>query len=161
MTQKNSPKLEKYGVYGNGDKPYEEAIYSLALLYNIINAHVSTYLREYDMTVGKFNILMAIKHQGGKEGISQVDVSKHLIITPSNMSKLIFKLEQENLVTRSGLEGDRRVLLLKVTDQGVRLLDQIWGGYNEILRELYERLAKDKQQKLAELLVEWFGLIHA
>ncbi len=102
---------------------------------------------------------MAVKHQGGKKGINQVDVSKHLIITPSNMSKLIYKLEQDNLVIRSSQEGDRRISILKVTDKGSKLLDKVWGGYNDILKELYGKLTHEKQKKMAALLGEWFGLV--
>jgi len=152
--------LKDYGIEGGSGRYYEEAIYGIALLYNIIAAKLSTYLRDFDLTLGKFNILMAIKHQGGSRGISQVDVSKHLIVTPSNMSKLIDKLEKSGLVNRTPLEGDRRVHLLKITSQGSKLLDDIWPGYVEQLKELYSVLKKNKQKDLARMLQEWLSLIN-
>ena len=153
--------LKKYGVQGGPGKYYEEAIYSVALLYSIIDDNLSAYLRTFGMTLGKFNILMAVKHQGGEVGISQVDVSKHLIVTPSNMSKLIDKLESDGLVNRTPLEGDRRVHILKITAQGSKLLDDIWPGYVEKLKGLYGVLKGEKQKTLAYLLGEWLGLLNA
>jgi DNA-binding MarR family transcriptional regulator len=153
-------KLKNYGFSEGVGKYDEEAIYSLALIYNIIAGQVSSYLRQYNLTIGKFNILMAVKHQGGSEGISQVDVSNHLIVTPSNMSKLIDKLEREDFVVRSPLAGDRRVHILKITSKGSDLLDEVWGGYLQTIQDLYGKLNERKQKELASLLTEWFGILN-
>lgn len=98
---------------------------------------------------------MAVKHQGGKEGISQVDVSKRLIVTPSNMTKLIDKLEKDVLVSRSALEGDRRVNILQITPKGSELLDSVWKGYDERLQKLLSSLSVSEQKVLASLLEKW------
>lgn len=156
---KNMSKLKAYGIAEGVGRYYEEAIYSLALIYSIIDTRISSYLKKYHLTPGKFNILMAVKHQGGSEGISQVDVSKHLIVTPSNMSKLIDKLEKDGLVLRSPLQGDRRVHVLNVTKSGADLLDEVWGGYIKTLQELYGELSQSKQKELATLLTEWFEIL--
>ncbi len=147
--------LETIGVKTGQGKHYEEAIYSLALIYNVINDQMSTYLSQYQLTPGKFNILLAVKHQGGKEGISQVEVSKRLIVTPSNMTKLIDKLEKDSLVTRSALAGDRRVNILKITAKGSKLLDAAWDGYNARLKKLLFSLSESQQKVLSGLLVSW------
>jgi len=61
--------LATFGVEEGKGRHHEEAIYSLALIYNIIHGEISNYLKEFDLTLGKLNILLAIKHQGGEEGI--------------------------------------------------------------------------------------------
>ena len=147
--------LETIGVQTGQGKHYEEVIYSLALIYNVITDQMSTYLSEYQLTPGKFNILLAVKHQGGKEGISQVEVSKRLIVTPSNMTKLIDKLEKDGLVTRSALPGDRRVNILKITSKGSKLLDAVWGGYDARLKKILSSLNESQQKILSGLLVSW------
>lgn len=151
--------LKIYGVDEGQGKDHEEVIYTLALLYNLIDARVSTYLKTFRLSPGKFNILMAVKHQGGEDGISQVEVSQRLIVTPSNMSKLLDKLEADGLVTRLPLAGDRRVHILKITPQGSRLLDEIWPGYTAVLKDLCASLDHPKQKMLAGLLLEWFNAL--
>lgn len=148
-------KLETIGVETGKGKYYEEAIYSLALIYNIITDEMTTYLSDFDLTPGKFNILLAIKHHGSNEGISQVEVSKRLIVTPSNMTKLIDKLEKDGLVSRSALEGDRRVNILKITAKGIKLLDSVWEGYNNRLKNLISSLDINQQKNVSALLVKW------
>lgn len=151
--------LSTFGVSKGEGKYHEEIIYSVALLYNIVSGDISNYLKEYDLTIGKLNILIAIKHHGGNDGIRQVEVSKHLIVTPSNMTKMIDKLEVDKLVTRSALKGDRRVNIVKITKKGSDLLDRIWEGYNERLKRATDCLAEGKQKQLAGLLTEWFEKI--
>jgi len=79
--------LKAFGMEKGHKKYYEEAIYSITLLNNIINKNVSGQLAQYDLTLGKFNVLMVIKHLGGTQGIKQVSISKYLILTPSNITR--------------------------------------------------------------------------
>ncbi|MBP9854595.1 MAG: MarR family transcriptional regulator [Candidatus Omnitrophica bacterium] len=151
--------LKTFGIDKSAGKVHEEIVYSLALIFSIIDNRIANYLRDYDLTIGKLNILITIKHQGGPNGIPQVQVSKHLIVTPSNMTKMIDKLENDNLVTRSALEGDRRVNIVKITKKGNDLLDSVWEGYNAKVKEQISYLPKDKQKQLSELLIEWFEKI--
>jgi len=148
--------IRTYGVPKGEGRYYEEIVYSMALLYNVIGSDIANYLKEYNLSIGKLNILVAIKHHGSDNGIRQVEISQHLIVTPSNMTKMIDKLEKEGLVTRSALAGDRRVNMVKVTKKGSNLLDSMWDGYTDKLREVVGHLKEDKQKKLAGLLIEWF-----
>ena len=151
--------LSTFGVSKGEGKYHEEIIYSLALLYNIVSSDIANYLKKHDLTIGKLNILIAIKHHGGAEGIRQVEVSKHLIVTPSNMTKMIDKLEADQFVVRSALKGDRRVNIVKITKKGSHLLDSLWDGYNDRLKNTINCLNRDKQKQLGQLLMEWFDKI--
>jgi len=148
--------LSIFGVSNGEGKHHEEIIYSLALIYNIISDKTEHYLKNYDLSLGKMNILIAVKHHGGKEGIRQVEISKHLIVTPSNMTKMIDKLEEGRLVERLALKGDRRVNIVRITKKGSDLLDSLWGGYNETLKGFLAGLGKERQKQLSGLLVDWF-----
>ncbi len=147
--------LKAFGIQDSKDKHHKQIIYGLALIYNLIYDAMANFFQEYDLTPGKFNILMVIKHQGKDQGIAQVEIGKHLILTPSNMTKLIDKLEKEGLVERSALKGDRRVNLTKITKKGSDLLERVWEAYNKKLLALTASLNKEEQKALAKLLVAW------
>lgn len=147
--------LELYGIERGKGQHHEEAIYGLALIYNMIYDEVSQYLKSYHLTPGKFNILLVIRHHSGPQGIPQVEISKHLIVTPSNMTKLIDKLEREDLVVRSALEGDRRVKITRITPKGSDLLNKVWKGYKEMLKALMPSLSQADQKLLSSLLIKW------
>lgn len=150
--------LQKFGINAGEGRYHEEVIYSLALLYNVIQNDIAKYLKAFKLTPGKLNVLMAIKHHGSEEGIPQVEVSRHLIVTPSNMTNMIDKLEKSGLVKRFPLEGDRRVNMTKITAKGSALLDKLWDGYNDILKKQTAMLSGQQQKQLAGLLVDWFEL---
>lgn len=149
--------LAKYGVYAGEGKVHEEMIYSLALIYSIVNNDITAFLKEHNLTPGKLNVLIAIKHHGGSKGLPQVEVSKHLIVTKSNTTKLLEKLEKEGLVTRMQQVDDKRVNITKITKKAENLLDSIWGEYNKKLKSLAGKLDSEKQRKLSSLLIDWFG----
>lgn len=148
--------LQRYGIYKGEGRIHEEVIYSMALLYNLVNAEISSYLRDFNLSAGKLNILIAIRHQGKGKGLTQVEISRHLIVSPSNMTKMIDKLEKDELVERKALEGDRRVNIINVTKKGMTLLDGIWSDYNLKLKGLVGKISQEKQTKLASILTEWF-----
>lgn len=151
--------LQRYGIIEGETPSQEKSIYSLALIYNVCHNELTSFLRPYQLTPGKLNILVAIRFHGGKAGLSQVEVSKHLIVTPSNMTKLIDKLEMEGFVNRSACEGDRRVNVVKVTKKAEELLDRLWGLYIEKLHKFMEPLSKKEQDALAALLVKWLAAL--
>jgi DNA-binding MarR family transcriptional regulator len=127
----------------------------MAFLYNIVSADIDAFLGPFGLSAGKFNILMVVKHQGGAQGLRQVEISERLILTPSNMTKLIDKLEAEGLVSRSSLEGDRRVNIVRITAKGSKLLDALWQGYAQRLKKSVAPLTKPEQKQLAALMTGW------
>lgn len=151
--------LKNFGVTINQGKYHEEVIYALALLYYHLTAAIENYLARYDLTSGKFNILLIVKHQGSEEGMSQIEMSKRLIVTRSNMTKMVDKLEKEKLVARVSLEGDRRVNIIRITKKGSDVLDKVWPGYENLLISLVEVLDDAEKKSLAKNLVSWVGKI--
>lgn len=149
--------LKQFGIYTGEGKAHEEILYTTALIYNVAHGQISAYLKNYNMSVGKLNILIAIKHHGGQNGLPQVALSKHLITTPSNMTKMIDKLEKEGFVTRSALDGDKRVNIVRITKKASDVLDSLWGGFQDTMRNLVRDLSASQQKQLSGLLTEWFG----
>jgi len=153
--------LKTYGI-DNKTNPVEiTLVHSIALLYNGLINEISPLLTAFDLTPGKFNALMVIKNHGREEGISQVDISRRLIVTPSNMTRLIDKLEEEKLIERLSLEGDRRVNLVRITARGSQLLENIWPRYEAKVKEAAQMLDKQEQQSLNHLLTGWLTKLTA
>lgn len=138
------------------DKFVQTSIYGLYSVYLIIEKKIENYLKQYNLSSSKFNMMMVVKHEGSQQGISQVDVGKKLIVTASNMTKQIDKLIIDGLVERFALEGDRRVNLVKVTKKGSDLLDKIWPGYIKTVNNIADRLNIEERKTLTQILVKWF-----
>lgn len=151
--------LKNFGISTGQGRYYEEAVYGIVLLYNLIHDAISKHLGPFHLSPAKFNILMIVKHQGGPDGISQVEISDKLIVTASNTTRLLDKLEQEKLIHREAREGDRRVNVIKISERGSALLDAAWPGYLETLKKLMKEVNEKDQKVLAGLLNEWLEVL--
>jgi MarR family 2-MHQ and catechol resistance regulon transcriptional repressor len=127
----------------------EQAIYGLACSFSLIEHRISGYLRKFGLTPAKFNSMMVIKHLGGKTGLSQKDIGRMLIVTPSNTARLIERMETEGMVERLPKAGDRRVNLVRISDKGSRMLDEAWPGYHERINGIVGLLDGEELRQMA------------
>src|SRR3989338_7222783 len=140
--------FRELGVREGKDRINEEVIYNIAKAYTVIDGVISGFLSKYDLSPAKFNILLMVKHVGKDKGISQNEISKLLLVTTSNITRMIDKLEKDKYVERISQKGDRRVNLIKITKKGSELLDTIWPGYKSMVDKLIEPtlLSSEKNQ---------------
>lgn len=153
--------LEAFGIKAGKGQYYEEAFYGLVLVYTVLFDKVSKYLDTFDLTPAKMNVLMIIKHQGGDVGLSQCDIGKRLMVTASNMTRLLDKLEREKLIERSSRSGDKRVKVILVSARGSRLLDDAWPGYIKTVEHLMGKISSSDQKALAGMMHTWFHGLQA
>ena len=151
--------LRRHGIEVGKKNIFEGAIYGVAGMYAVLEKAISDYLRAYKLTPAKFNAIMIIKHMGKEQGISQIEIGRRLIVTASNMTHLIDKLEREGYIERLSLKGDRRVNLIKITKTGSELLEQVWPGYSKKIQELAKFLSQNELRMLTRILEKWGGKI--
>lgn len=149
--------MEQFKKFGIQDGNIEEgSIYGVACVYSLIEKEIENYLKPFNLNPTSFNALMIIKHQGQETGISQIEIGKRLIVTASNMTKLLDKLNREGLIQRTAQEGDRRVNLIKITQKGSDLLDQAWPDYRNKVEEITELLDRKELEQITHILAKWF-----
>lgn len=148
--------FKRFGIDFDKDEFVETSIYGVFSVYHLIEKQIENYLKQYNLSSSKFNMMMIIKHQGGENGISQIDIGKRLVVTASNMTKQLDKLIAEGMVERFALKGDRRVNLIKITKQGSDLLDEVWPGYIETIKKISSPLSIQERETLSKSLAKWF-----
>lgn len=148
--------LQAFGIEAGKGRHYEEAFYGLVLVYTVLFDKVAKYLDTFDLTPAKMNVLMIIKHQGGENGLSQREIGNRLMVTASNMTRLLDKLEREKLIERSSRTGDKRVKVIRVSQRGSRILDDAWPGYIKTMKSLMDKLSQSDQKTLANMMFKWF-----
>ena len=133
----------------------QECIYKTIGVYNTLIKRLERVFAPYNISVSKFNILMVIKHQASKEGISQVDIGAKLIVGEANIAKIANKLFEQGYITRKENPKDRRCNLLKITSKGSKLLDNVWKIYLKEVDELTKSLNKNDKKQIIEILSKW------
>ncbi len=106
----------------------------------------------WDLSPSQFNILNLL--QGAPEGVTQIELSRELIMHRSNVTGLVDRLEARGLVRRAESSTDRRAWRVQLTPAGEKLIaeilphyygaaEAIWGGVSVArARRLVEDLAK-------------------
>lgn len=146
---------KEFDIYYKGLDENLKLIHSIGLLWGEINAQLDAVLSPKGLNISKFNILMIIKHIGGFDGIQQNEISKRLLVTASNITKLLDKLEKDGLITRNSKKDDRRVKLIRITDHGSKVLDKIWPLYIKSAKKLMDKIAPPDADYVEKVLVNW------
>ena len=95
-----------------------------------------------------------------REGISQQELARKLLVGRSNMSMLLPQLEKRGLIVRTPDERDRRILRLYLTEEGkaitrdalvlqTALIDEVMAGQSE---EECNHVAASMEKIVANLL---------
>ena len=150
--------FRQLGIREGEDRINEEVVYNIVRAYSLIDGKMSRFLATYNMSPAKFNILLAVKHIGKEKGIPQQEISKALLVTTSNMTHMIDKLEKESLVGRLSQAGDRRVNLIRITKKGSDLLDAVWPHYKKMVDGLIGSAYSAKEKKEINKLMGKFTI---
>ena len=132
----------------------EAALYNVARTFTLLNRLFQRHHAQFDLTPAKLNVLMLVKHGGDEEGLPQREIAKRLIISGSDVTGLIDRLEKDGLLTRRGAPADRRVKLIKITPKGSALLDKLWPAHIRQVEQTMSPLSKREQEQLIMLLTK-------
>ena len=82
-------------------RPSAEVFNGMLCVYSLLYRQMEEYFKDYELTPVKFNALMLLKHLGGDAGLSQNEICHHLIVSPSNITRLIDRLIIDGFVERT------------------------------------------------------------
>lgn len=122
-----------------------EALLSIAKTASMVQKLAERFFSKYGVTDTQFNILMTLK-QHGSEGISQQELSHRLIVTKSNVTGLVDRLEKIGYVERKAKEGDRRYNRIVLTPKGKRLVEKVEEPYFKEVDRLMNNLSETEKQ---------------
>ena len=106
-------------------KPGEALLYGLARTYGLVVRELAAVYARFGLSPSSFNLLMLLKHGADPASFTQQAIGSRLVVSPSDMTGLIDRLEKKGLVQRTP-GRDRRCKLLRITEKGRRLLDEVW-----------------------------------
>ena len=105
-----------------------EALLSLVRTSALMHKLSDRFFSQFGLTDVQFNILMILKEHGSA-GLSQQELSEHLIVTKSNVVGLIDRLERSGYVKRMSHPSDRRFNQIVLTPKGSKIELKIEESY--------------------------------
>ena len=115
----------------------------------------------FGLSHGRFGVLMLLlrKEQADgscrvdeKSGRTPADLAAAAGVSRATMTGLIDTLERDGLVTRQPDEQDRRMMVVKMTEQGRERLSRLLPIHFQTVAELLAPLSESERQTLLQLL---------
>jgi len=103
-------------------------------------------------TKGDFDTLAALRRQTPRPELSPTQLAEAALITTGGMTSRLDRLEDAALVERLADPSDRRALVIRLTNEGRDLVDQILESNLERQDYLLAALDPDERAALAQLL---------
>ena len=108
-------------------------------------------LAEIGLTEQKWRILRILEECGQLE---QTAISQRACLLLPSVTRITQSLESQGLLVRSNDDTDKRKMMIKVTDEGRKIVRENMQLANEIYRKIETQLGRKKMDNLLDLLEE-------
>lgn len=108
-------------------------------------------LKPFGMTTQQYNVLRILKGQHPNPAPVSL-VNERMLDQMSNASRLVEKLRIKGYVERSTCPDDRRQVDIKLTEEGLKVLEQATAHLKEVSAQVYQELSDDEARQLNQLL---------
>lgn len=118
----------------------------------ILNAELVRRLERLELSVGWFEVLAALRRAGEPYRLTPTELLQSVLRTSGAMTSRLDGMERAGLIRRVQNPGDRRSVLVELTQRGRTLADRSITIHVANERALIEVLSGDEQDQLGELL---------
>jgi DNA-binding MarR family transcriptional regulator len=133
------------------DSPQQEAFLALWRTYDRLRAYEDELFSRFDLTPQQYNALRLLRaeHPGS---LPTLVLAERLVSRAPDITRMLDKLEERILITRTRPPENRRSVLVALTDPGLALLDRIAGPLKACHAKQLGHLSPADLDKLIALL---------
>lgn len=107
---------------------------------------------EFDLTVGGFDVLAALRRSGQPYQLSPTELFNTLMLSSGTMTHRVDRLEQAELVKRIPDPSDRRGTLIELTEQGFNVIEKAVEAHVVNEHRVLSVLKASEREALTQLL---------
>ena len=129
----------------------EEAAYlDLLRTADVLTRGAIGVLKAEELSTTQYNVLRILR--GSPQGLTCGEIASRMITRDPDVTRLLDRLEKRGLISRSRESRDRRVVLARISPEGLKLVNRLDEPVQKIHRKQLGHMGKDRLQALAELL---------
>ena len=129
---------------------YSTSLWIRFLRFNLIsNKKLQDDLEKLDLTPPQFYVLATIGYAGG---LPFGEIGEKMMVTVSNLTGIVDRLEQKGVVARQRDAHDRRVIRVRLTEKGSKLYKNTIPLFEKSISQFFSPLDKSQQKELSSLL---------
>jgi DNA-binding MarR family transcriptional regulator len=124
-------------------------------LADLLDVELRRLFAEEGLGDGDFDVLVTLRRHGAPYELTPSELGASTMVTSSAVTKRIDRLEQRGLVTRTVSSSDARSRRIRLTEDGLVLVDGLMGRHVANEQRLVAGLTPAEQAQLAGLLRRW------
>jgi len=128
---------------------FQKATVNLIYTNNWLSIQLKNYLKPYKCTLQQYNVLRILK--GAQKPISTSDIRERMVEKMADTSRLVERLCSKGWVNREACCGDKRLVDVTISQQGIDFIDKI-GGLDEYVESIYKNLTLEEARQLNTIL---------
>ncbi|HHY28708.1 MAG TPA: MarR family transcriptional regulator [Desulfitobacterium dehalogenans] len=110
----------------------------------------------------ELNLLKVIKMNSTEDqGATMSSLSDHLEISKSAVSQMVNHLEDEGYIERLFTKNDRRLVYVRLTDEGEQYMAQRYQKFLQSMTEIFNRMGEKDTEELLRLLEKLYDIVNA
>jgi len=128
----------------------EAAFLELARTTDMLSRGLVRIFKTEDLSPTQYNVLRILR--GTPEGLPCGEIAARMITRDPDVTRLLDRLEKRSLISRCRETEDRRMVMARITPDGLKVLARLDEPVVEAHRRQMGHLGKDRLQALCELL---------
>ncbi len=120
-------------------------------LSRLVDRRLAENFARYDIEAWMYDVLATLRRSGEPYELTAGDLVRQSMVTTGAITNRIDRLEQRGLVERASAD-DRRKVIVRLTRQGLALVDDVVADHMATEREILASLSPRQQHELANLL---------
>jgi DNA-binding MarR family transcriptional regulator len=105
------------------------------------------------LTSAQYNVLRILRG-AGPEGLPCNVIAERMISRDPDMTRMLDRMEKSHLITRQRQKDDRRVIEVRVTEEGLKLLKKLDTPIRDAHKEQFHHIGPARLKSLSQLLDE-------
>ena len=129
----------------------DEAFVNLLRTVDALMQGVATTLKPSGLSPAQYNVLRVLRG-AGPDGLACREIGERMIAKDPDITRLLDRLEERDLISRSRDRADRRVITTRITDKGMRILKELDKPIEELHVKQLGHLGEQRLRSLVDLL---------
>jgi DNA-binding MarR family transcriptional regulator len=130
--------------------PEETAFLELVRTTDLLSRGLVQLLKTEDLSSNQYNVLRILR--GAPDGLPCGEIGNRMITRDPDITRLLDRLEHRTLIARCRETKDRRMVMARITPEGLKLLARIDEPVRDIHRRQLSHLGRERLRSLIELL---------
>jgi DNA-binding MarR family transcriptional regulator len=148
MNMKKTMQVEKQRR--RAASPEEATFLELLRTTDMLSRGLIPILKSEDLSATQYNVLRILR--GAPEGLPCGEIASRMITRDPDITRLLDRLEKRGLIGRCRENKDRRMVMARITPEGLKLLARLDEPVQEGHRRQLGHLGQDRLRALTELL---------